>query len=328
MSKRVLVAGGAGFIGTHLTKRLLQEGHVVAVVDNLQTGRSSNIERLGKSMRLHFVQADISSGLPYLGEFDEIYNLACAASPIRYQADPVHTLMTSIRGTEALLELAERSRARFVMASTSEVYGDPEQHPQKEEYWGNVNPNGPRACYDEGKRAAETLCGAFLARGVDVRIARIFNTYGPLMRPDDGRVVSNVICQALAGSEVTVYGNGEQTRSFCFVEDLVDGLMRLMEVGGPVRAPVNLGNPEEYSINEMVQVVLRATGARSRLVHKPLPQDDPRRRCPDISRANALLHWSPRIPFAEGLERTIDWFRSTQQPAAGHRAEDRATVVA
>jgi UDP-glucuronate decarboxylase len=308
--KHVLVAGGAGFIGTNLVARLLGERNAVTVIDNLQTGRLSNLRRFEGRPGFRFHEIDISRPLPDIGLFDEIYNLACAASPVHYQADPVHTLLTSIDGTHALLQLAMRSKARVVMASTSEVYGDPEQHPQTEAYFGNVNPTGPRACYDEGKRAAETLCVAYRERGVDVRVARIFNTYGPYMRCDDGRVVSNVICQALAGSDITIYGTGSQTRSFCFVDDLVEGLMRLMAVAGPVKEPVNLGNPEEFTINDMAKVVLAAIPTASRLVYRPLPVDDPRQRCPDITRARALLDWQPRVRFTEGLERTIAWFRT------------------
>jgi UDP-glucuronate decarboxylase len=243
IGKTVLVTGGAGFIGTNLTARLLDEGASVIIVDNLQTGQMANLARFDKKLPLKFLRADISDPLPALGHVDEIYNLACAASPPHYQADPVHTMMTSVTGTLQLLRLAEATGARLVMASTSEVYGDPKEHPQRESYLGNVSTTGPRACYDEGKRAAETLCSDFQRRGVDVRIARIFNTYGPFMRSDDGRVVSNVICQALTDQDITIYGEGHQTRSFCFVDDLVDGLMRLMRVETAPDGPVNLGDP-------------------------------------------------------------------------------------
>lgn len=307
-SKRILVCGGAGFIGTNLVRRLIDQGHVVTVLDNLQTGLEQNLERAGLAGRVALRRCDITQTLPNLGSFDEIYNLACAASPPQYQADPIHTLLTSVNGTHALLQLTERCNARIVMASTSEVYGDPLQHPQAESYFGNVNPNGPRACYDEGKRAAETLCCEYLSRGTDVRIARIFNTYGPFMRADDGRVVSNVVCQALMGADITVYGDGSQTRSFCYVDDLVRGLMALMTVPGPVDGPVNLGNPQEFTINQLVELVLEKTGSTSRIINRSLPRDDPRQRCPDISRARSLLGWQPSTPLHEGLAPTIDWF--------------------
>lgn len=326
IGKTVLVTGGAGFIGTNLTARLLQEGASVIIVDNLQTGRMANLARFDKKLPLKFVRADISDPLPALGHVDEIYNLACAASPPHYQVDPVHTMMTSVTGTLQLLRLAEATSARLVMASTSEVYGDPKEHPQHESYLGNVSTTGPRACYDEGKRAAETLCSDFQRRGVDVRIARIFNTYGPFMRSDDGRVVSNVICQALTDQDITIYGEGHQTRSFCFVDDLVDGLMRLIRVEAAPDGPVNLGNPEEFTIREMVDVVLERIETRSTIVHRPLPQDDPQRRCPDIGRARELLGWEPRIPFRVGLLQTIDWFSTALEDGAEATAQ-RAAVA-
>lgn len=319
MTKRILVAGGAGFIGANLVARQLDAGHVVVILDNLQTGRLRNVDRFKGRSGLSFREADITEALPNLGSFDEIYNLACAASPVHYRADPVHTLMTSVVGTHALLRLAETAGARFLMASTSEVYGDPLEHPQRESYFGNVNPVGPRACYDEGKRAAETLCMGFRDKSVDVRIARIFNTYGPHMRADDGRVVSNVICQALAGEDITVYGDGSQTRSFCFVDDLVDGLVRLMEVPEPVGRPVNLGNPEEFTINAMVEVVTTLLPTRSQVVYRPLPADDPQQRRPDITRAREVLGWEPTTPFRKGLEPTIAWFRDRVLPGEVER---------
>jgi UDP-glucuronate decarboxylase len=308
-SRLVLVAGGAGFIGSHLCDALLADGSRVICLDNLQTGRRKNLEHLKRDPRLEVIEADVIYPLPDLPRVDRIFNLACAASPPHYQADPEHTMLTSVVGTHNLLKLAERDGARFLLASTSEVYGDPDVHPQTESYWGNVNPTGPRACYDEGKRAAETLTFDFERAGrVDVRVARIFNTYGPRMRADDGRVVSNVICQALTGDDITVYGTGQQTRSFCYVSDLVEGLMRLMGHEGPTGGPVNLGNPVELTIEELVTLVTDLTGTSSEVVMRPLPVDDPRRRRPDITRAKRLLGWAPRTPLEIGLKATIAWF--------------------
>ncbi|HVL70935.1 MAG TPA: UDP-glucuronic acid decarboxylase family protein [Beijerinckiaceae bacterium] len=310
--KEVLVAGGAGFIGSHLVDAFLAEGARVVALDSLLTGRRRNLRHLAREPRFDFVEADVTGPLPRAlraGRFDAVLNLACAASPPHYQADPEHTMMTCVVGTRALLRLAEGKGARFLQASTSEVYGDPEAHPQKESYWGNVNPTGPRACYDEGKRAAEALAFDFARAGrADVRVARIFNTYGPRMRADDGRVVSNVICQALSGEAITVYGTGEQTRSFCYVSDLVAGMMRLVAHDGPVPGPVNLGNPNELSVTDLVARVLRMTGSRSPVVTRPLPVDDPRRRRPDIALAQKLLGWSPVVPLEEGLRKTVAWF--------------------
>ena len=312
--KLVLVSGGAGFLGSHLCEALLDDGADVIAVDNLQTGRSQNLRILEREPRFDFIRSDIIKPLPRAlnsgrRRINRIYNLACAASPPHYQADPEHTMLTSVVGTHNLLSLAEASGARFFLASTSEIYGDPEVHPQNESYWGNVNPNGPRACYDEGKRAAETLTFDFERAGrVDVRVARIFNTYGPRMRHDDGRVVSNVICQALAGDDITVYGDGRQTRSFCYVSDLIDGLLRLMEYEGPLPGAVNLGNPNELTIGDLVARVVAMTKTRSQIVHRPLPADDPRRRKPDIGRALSLLGWRPRTTLDAGLEQTIAWF--------------------
>lgn len=310
-----LVAGGAGFIGSHLVDALRARGDRVVCLDNFQTGREANLAHRGADDGLEIVEADVIDVLPpRLADpafgITRIYNLACAASPPHYQADPEHTLLTCVLGTRNLLRLAEETGARFLQASTSEIYGDPEMHPQAESYWGHVNPTGPRACYDEGKRAAETLAFDYLRQGrADIRVARIFNTYGPRMRPDDGRVVSNVITQALAGEDITIYGSGDQTRSFCYVDDLVAGLMRLMAVEPNPGGAVNLGNPAEMRVRDLADLVIGMTGARSGLTFHPLPTDDPRRRRPDITRAAALLHWAPRVPLAEGLSATIGYFR-------------------
>jgi UDP-glucuronate decarboxylase len=313
-SRHVLVAGGAGFLGSHLCDALLAEGAHVVCLDNFRTGRKQNLRHLEREPRFDVLEADIIHPLPAglrsgRTKLDGIFNLACAASPPHYQADPEHTLLTSVVGTHSLLTLAETKGSRFFQASTSEIYGDPEVHPQPESYWGHVNPTGPRACYDEGKRAAETLCFDFARAGrADVRVARIFNTYGPRMRADDGRVVSNTICQALAGDHITVYGDGRQTRSFCYVADLIDGFMRLMTHDGPVPGAVNLGNPVELTIDELVAKVIALTGSRARIVNRPLPADDPRRRRPDITQARKLLGWSPKTPLDVGLKATIVWF--------------------
>jgi UDP-glucuronate decarboxylase len=312
--KHVLVAGGAGFLGSHLCDALLSEGAHVVVLDNFQTGRKQNLRHLEREPRFELIDSDIIKPLPARlrskrVKFDEVYNLACAASPPHYQADPEHTMLTSVVGTHNLLTFAESIGARFFLASTSEIYGDPEVHPQTESYWGNVNPTGPRACYDEGKRAAETLTFDFDRSGrADVRVARIFNTYGPRMRADDGRVVSNVICQALAGEDITIYGDGSQTRSFCYVSDLVDGFLRLMAYQGLFPGAVNLGNPVELTVGDLADKVLAMTGSSSRVVTRPLPIDDPRRRRPDITRAKQLLGWSPRTSLEVGLKATIAWF--------------------
>ena len=329
-SKLVLVAGGAGFIGSHLCDALLGDGARVICLDSFTTGRAKNLDHLKREPRFSLIEADVIQALPELPRVDRVFNLACAASPPHYQADPVHTMLTSVVGTHHLLRLAEECGARFLLASTSEVYGDPDVHPQRESYWGNVNPIGPRACYDEGKRAAETLTFDFeRAARAEVRVARIFNTYGPRMRADDGRVVSNVVCQALAGDDITVYGNGRQTRSFCYAADLVDGLMRLMHHDGATGGPVNLGNPVELTVDELVALVVGLTGTSSDIVTRPLPVDDPRRRRPDISRAKKLLGWTPKTGLETGLKSTIAWFarelnRSSEpaarQAAAGSRA--------
>jgi UDP-glucuronate decarboxylase len=320
-SKLVLVAGGAGFLGSHLCDALLSEGAHVVALDNFQTGRKQNLRHLEREARFDLVDSDIIKPIPARlrskrMKFDAIYNLACAASPPHYQADPEHTMLTSVVGTHNLLTLAETTGARFFQASTSEIYGDPEVHPQPESYWGNVNPTGPRACYDEGKRAAETLTFDFDRAGrADVRLARIFNTYGPRMRADDGRVVSNVICQALAGDDITVYGDGSQTRSFCYVSDLIDGFLRLMAYEGAFPGAVNLGNPVELTVGDLANRVLAMTGSSSRVVTRPLPIDDPRRRRPDITRAKQLLGWSPRTPLEVGLKATIAWFSDERADA-------------
>jgi UDP-glucuronate decarboxylase len=309
-----LVAGGAGFIGSHLCDALLASGMRVICLDNFRTGRLENLRHLEREPRLDVIDTDVIDGLPPRltrsgTRIDRLFNLACAASPPHYQADPEHTMLTSVVGTSNLLALAERHRARFLLASTSEIYGDPQMHPQQESYWGHVNPTGPRACYDEGKRAAETLTFDYARRGRgEVRVARIFNTYGPRMRADDGRVVSNVITQALAGDDITIYGTGEQTRSFCYVDDLVEGLMRLMTYDGEYFGAINLGNPVELTVSDLVTRVLRLTGSQSRVVNCPLPVDDPQRRRPDISLASKILGWSPRVALERGLKKTIAHF--------------------
>jgi UDP-glucuronate decarboxylase len=316
------VTGGAGFIGSHLCGRLIAEGARVVCVDNFQTGRVENLHHLDGESRFEFVEHDVIDNLPQWlrggrTRFTHIYHLACAASPPHYQADPEHTMLTSVMGTRNLLRLAEETGARLLLTSTSEVYGDPEVHPQTEEYRGWVSCTGPRACYDEGKRAAETLAFDFLrAHRADVRVARIFNTYGPRMRPDDGRVVSNLICQALSGDDITVHGDGRQTRSFCYVDDMVDALTRLMDSDRAVGMPVNLGNPNELTVRELVDLVVAMTGSHSRVVYRPLPEDDPRRRRPDISRAVELLGWRPRVDLEQGLEATIGWFEDESNRVA------------
>jgi UDP-glucuronate decarboxylase len=317
--KTVLVTGGAGFIGSHIIDALLAEGATVICLDSLLTGRKRNLAHLQRESRFDFVEADVINELPAAvarTRFTHIFHLACAASPPHYQADPEHTMLTNVVGTRNVLRLAEDQGARFLLTSTSEVYGDPEVHPQPESYRGWVSCTGPRACYDEGKRAAETLTFDYQRLGrADVRVARIFNTYGPRMRPDDGRVVSNVICQALAGEDITVYGDGSQSRSFCYADDLVDGLMRLM--ASDVRdGPVNLGNPVELTVCDLVERVLALTGSRSRVVNMPLPEDDPRRRRPNIDRARDLLGWEPKVPLQQGLEATSAWFAEEQRLAA------------
>jgi UDP-glucuronate decarboxylase len=305
--KRVLVTGGAGFLGSHLCERLLDQGHDVLCVDNYFTGRKANIAHLLGNANFETMRHDVC--FPLYVEVDEIYNLACPASPIHYQFDPVQTTKTSVLGAINMLGLAKRVKAKIFQSSTSEVYGDPTMHPQREEYRGNVNPIGPRACYDEGKRAAETLFFDYHRQHkLRIRVARIFNTYGPRMHPNDGRVVSNFIVQALKGEPITLYGNGEQTRAFCFVDDLVEGFLRLMAASDDVTGPINLGNPVETTVRELAETIITMTGSRSKIETMPLPVDDPTQRCPDISRARNLLDWEPRVPLATGLERTIAYF--------------------
>ena len=305
---RILVTGGAGFIGSHLCERLISDGNEVLCLDNFFTGRRENIIHLLDNPRFELLRHDVTE--PILLEVDQIYNLACPASPVHYQYNPVKTVKTNVMGTINMLGLAKRVRARILQASTSEVYGDPEQHPQTEDYWGNVNPIGIRSCYDEGKRLAETLMTDYHRQNkVDIRIARIFNTYGPRMLEDDGRVVSNFIVQALRGEPLTLYGEGEQTRSFCYVDDLIEGLIRLMNVDG-LHEPVNLGNPGEFTIKQLAEEVIKTCGSQSGFTYLPLPADDPRQRKPDITRAQTLLGWNPTIPLREGLKRTVEDFRS------------------
>lgn len=305
---RILVAGAAGFLGSHLCERLVAQGHDVTGLDNFMTGRSKNLSALRHQTRFRLLEHDVLE--PCSGTFDQIYNLACPASPLHYQADAIGTMRTCFIGTSNLLELAAKCQARFFQASTSEVYGDPTVSPQQEDYHGNVNPFGPRACYDEGKRIAETLCFEYgRRRGVDIRIARIFNTYGPRMSPDDGRVVSNFIVQALRGEDLTIYGDGRQTRSFCYVDDLIDGFLRLMGSPSEIKKPINLGNQDEFTIRELGEIVQELTGTASRLVHVHPAEDDPKQRRPDITQAMTLLGWSPRVGLRDGLSRTIGYFR-------------------
>ncbi|MBW4708913.1 SDR family oxidoreductase [Roseobacter sp. YSTF-M11] len=306
--KKILVTGGAGFLGSHLIDRLIEQGHEILCVDNLFTGTKANIDHLNGHPRFEFMRHDVT--FPLYVEVDEIYNLACPASPIHYQHDPVQTIKTSVVGAINMLGLAKRLKCRIFQASTSEVYGDPIVHPQVEGYWGNVNPIGIRSCYDEGKRAAETLfMDYFRQHQLEIKIARIFNTYGPRMHLSDGRVVSNFIVQALKGTPITIFGEGQQTRSFCYVDDLVDGFIRLMESDSDITGPVNLGNPGEFSIRELAEEVLRLTGSQSEIVFKPTPEDDPMQRKPDISKAKDLLGWSPKIKLDAGLRRTVAYFQ-------------------
>jgi UDP-glucuronate decarboxylase len=309
LTKRVLVTGGAGFIGSHLCRRLIEDGHEVLCVDNFFTGTRANIADLLDHPRLELMRHDVT--FPLYVEVDEIYNLACPASPIHYQHDPVQTTKTSVHGAINILGLAKRLRARVLQASTSEVYGDPEVHPQTEEYWGRVNPIGPRACYDEGKRCAETLFFDYYRQHkLEIKVARIFNTYGPNMHPNDGRVVSNFIMQALRNEPITIFGDGSQTRSFCYVSDLVDGLVRLMGSPPEIVGPMNLGNPREFTMRSLAEQVVSLTGSTSPVVMRPLPPDDPRQRQPDISKAQGILGWSPAVQLEAGLARTIEYFRS------------------
>ena len=307
LSKRVLVTGGAGFIGSYLCERLLEDGHDVICVDNLFTGTRMNIRHLLDHRNFEFMRHDVT--FPLYVEVDEIYNMACPASPIHYQFDPVQTTKTSVHGAINMLGLAKRVRAKILQASTSEVYGDPEVHPQPEEYWGRVNPIGPRSCYDEGKRCAETLFFDYWRQHqLRIKVARIFNTYGPRMHPNDGRVVSNFIVQALRGEPISIYGEGQQTRSFCYVDDLVSGLMGLMATGDDVIGPINLGNPGEFTMLELAQMVIELTGSSSTLEFKPLPTDDPKQRKPVITKAKEVIGWEPKVALKEGLGKTIRYF--------------------
>jgi UDP-glucuronate decarboxylase len=322
--KKILVTGGAGFLGSHLCERLLAQGHDVLCVDNLFTGTKRNIAHMMGEPRFEFLRHDIT--FPLYVEVDQIYNLACPASPIHYQFDPVQTTKTSVHGAINVLGLAKRVKARVLQASTSEVYGDPEIHPQPETYWGRVNPIGYRACYDEGKRCAETLFFDYHRQHrLETKVVRIFNTYGPRMHPNDGRVVSNFIVQALKGEDITIYGDGSQTRAFCYVDDLVEAMLRMMATDPEITGPVNIGNPGEFSIRELAELVIELTGTKSKLVSKPLPQDDPKQRRPDISLAKKVLRWEPKIELRQGLLKTIDYFDAflseegslTKQPVRG-----------
>jgi UDP-glucuronate decarboxylase len=307
LETRVLVTGGAGFLGSHLCERLLADGGNVICLDNFFTGAKHNINHLLDHHRFELIRHDVT--FPLYIEVDQIYNLACPASPIHYQHDPVQTTKTSVHGAINMLGLAKRLRAKILQASTSEVYGDPSVHPQAEDYWGHVNPIGPRSCYDEGKRCAETLFFDYWRQHrLQIKVARIFNTYGPRMHPNDGRVVSNFIVQALLGRDITVYGEGLQTRSFCYVDDLVDGLMRLMDTPPDITGPVNIGNPAEFKIVELAQMVVSLVGSPSKIVHRPLPENDPKQRQPDISLAQELLGWKPRVALEEGLRSTVAYF--------------------
>ena len=315
--KRVLVTGGAGFLGSHLCDRLISLGHDVLSVDNYFTGRKDNIAHLLGRPNFEAMRHDVT--FPLHAEVDEIYNLACPASPIHYQFDPVQTTKTSIMGAINVLGLGKRLKAKVFQASTSEVYGDPTVHPQPEDYRGNVNPLGPRGCYDEGKRAAETLFFDYQRQHqVRIKVVRIFNTYGPRMHPNDGRVVSNFIVQALKNDPITLFGNGSQTRAFCYVDDLIDGFLRLMATGDEVTGPVNMGNPHEIPVRELAERIIKITGSKSVIVHRPLPQDDPTQRCPDIALARRLLDWEPKVSLDEGLRRTVDYFAGLLSDRIAH----------
>ena len=317
---RIMVTGGAGFLGSHLCERLVAAGCDVLCVDNFYTGRRRNVQGLLDSKSFELMRHDVT--MPLYVEVDQIYNLACPASPIHYQFDPVQTTKTSVHGAINMLGLAKRVKAKIMQASTSEVYGDPAMHPQEESYWGNVNPIGVRSCYDEGKRCAETLFFDYWRQHqVQIKVARIFNTYGPRMHPNDGRVVSNFIVQALQGRDITIYGDGRQTRSFCYVDDLVDGFIRLMATGDEVTGPINLGNPGEFTMLELAQKVISLTGSASKIVHQPLPQDDPRQRRPDIGKAKAVLDWTPRTQLDEGLGKTIAYFDGLLREGGAQRLE-------
>jgi UDP-glucuronate decarboxylase len=307
LAKRILVTGGSGFLGSHLCERLLEAGHEVLCVDNFFTGTRRNVEKLLDAKQFELLRHDVT--FPLYVEVDEIYNLACPASPIHYQFDPVQTTKTSVIGAINMLGLAKRLRIKFLQASTSEVYGDPAVHPQTEDYWGNVNPIGSRSCYDEGKRCAETLVFDYVRQHkLAAKVVRIFNTYGPRMHPNDGRVVSNFIMQALRNQDITIYGDGQQTRSFCYVDDLVEAMIRMMATGPAETGPINIGNPAEFTIRQLAEMIVELTGSASKLVFRPLPSDDPKQRRPDISRAEAALGWRPAVPLREGLAKTIAYF--------------------
>ncbi|MDN3988227.1 UDP-glucuronic acid decarboxylase family protein [Zwartia vadi] len=309
--KKILVTGGAGFLGSHLCDRLIAQGHEVICLDSFFTGSQANIAHLKPHPRFKLLSQDVTEPIA-IDALDEIYNLACPASPVHYQYDPVHTMKTSVLGALNVLELAKRTGAKAFQASTSEVYGDPAVHPQVESYWGNVNPIGPRSCYDEGKRAAETLFFDYhRTLGIPIKVVRIFNTYGPRMAADDGRVVSNFIVQALKGEDLTIYGDGSQTRSFCYADDLVEGFIKLMNSDASIVGPINMGNPGEFTMLELAEKVLKQTGSKSKLIHLPLPQDDPKQRRPDISQAQHLLGWSLTVPLEQGLAKTIAYFKQT-----------------
>ncbi len=321
--KRILVTGGAGFLGSHLCEKLLDQGHEVLCVDNFFTGRRHNVAHLLENSRFELLRHDVT--VPLFVEVDEIYNLACPASPIHYQTDPVQTTKTSVHGAINMLDLAKRLNAKILQASTSEVYGDPEMHPQREDYWGHVNPIGPRSCYDEGKRCAETLFFDYWRQHtLRIKVARIFNTYGPRMHPSDGRVVSNFIVQALKGEHITLYGDGTQTRSFCYVDDLIEGLVRLMNSPDAITGPINLGNPGEFTMRQLAEEVIYLTGSASRIVHMPLPEDDPRQRRPDLGRAREQLAWQAEVPLREGLEKTIAYFNRNLPGTLLNNQVDRA----
>ncbi|MHA3915215.1 UDP-glucuronic acid decarboxylase family protein [Halovulum sp. GXIMD14793] len=318
LPKRILVTGGAGFLGSHLCDRLVEQGHEVLCVDNYFTGTHSNVAHLLNRPNLELLRHDVT--FPLYVEVDEIYNLACPASPVHYQHDPVQTTKTSVHGMINMLGLAKRCGAKILQASTSEVYGDPVEHPQTESYWGHVNPIGPRSCYDEGKRCAETLCFDYHRQhGLRVKVMRIFNTYGPRMHPQDGRVVSNFITQALNGKPITIYGDGHQTRSFCYVDDLIDGMIRLMNTGDEVTGPVNVGNPDEVSILDLAHQVITLCDAQSALINRPIPADDPVRRCPDITLARTLMDWQPTTGLKDGLAATIAYFRDVPAPTVADK---------
>jgi UDP-glucuronate decarboxylase len=312
LNQKILITGGAGFLGSHLSERLLAEGQDVLCLDNFFTGSKNNVSHLMRNPHFELMRHDVT--LPLYVEVDQIYNLACPASPVHYQHDPVHTTKTSVLGALNMLGLAKRTNARIFQASTSEVYGDPEVHPQPESYWGKVNPIGIRSCYDEGKRCAETLFFDYHRQhDLDIKVARIFNTYGPRMHPNDGRVVSNFIVQALKGEDITIYGDGQQTRSFCYVDDLIEGFVRLMNTESSITGPVNLGNPGEFTMLELAEKVIKHVGGKSKLAFHPLPQDDPKQRKPDIALAKKMLDWEPKVALDDGLKRTVEYFRSLLQ---------------